>query len=70
MHRCWISASFSSASSRACPLSIPYFFWYFDGADWFDAYDEQDYALFDAGPGGGGESDDGALAVGEAWEGS
>jgi hypothetical protein len=48
----------------------PYFFWYFDGADWFDAYDEQDYALFDAGPGGGGESDDGALAVGEAWEGS
>jgi hypothetical protein len=46
----------------------PYFFWYFDGADWFEAYDQYDYALFD--PGAAGESDDPSHLDGGAWEGS
>jgi hypothetical protein len=47
----------------------PYFFWYFDGQDWFDAYDQYDYALFD--PSAAADwGDGGANLDGGAWEGS
>lgn len=48
----------------------PHFFWYFDGADWFEAYDDYDYALFDRETAGAEGGDDAALLGEEPWEGS
>lgn len=48
----------------------PYFFWYFDGADWFEAYDEYDYALFDRETTAAGGPDDAGPHGAEPWEGS